>query len=58
MATQISAVNGTLLPATVTAPIFQKANEESAVLRLARRVPLALTAQTAIPVVMDVPTAG
>lgn len=58
MATQLSAVNSTLLPPTITGPIFRKAEETSAVMQLARRVPLSLTAQTAIPVPLDVPTAG
>jgi hypothetical protein len=58
MATQINAVNGTLLPPTITGPIFNKATEQSAVMQLARRVPLAVNAATAIPVPMDVPVAG
>jgi hypothetical protein len=57
-AVQLSNVNGTLLPPTITGPIFTKAEETSAVMQLARKVPLSLTAQTAIPVPMDVPTAG
>ena len=58
MATQLNSVNGTLLPPTITGPIFAKASEESAVMKLARRVPLSVSAQTAIPVPMDVPVAG
>lgn len=58
MATSLSAINNTLLPATITGPIFDQAVESSAVMALARRVPLAMTAQTAIPVSMDVPAAG
>jgi Phage capsid family len=58
MATQLNAVSSTLLPPTITGPIFAKASEESAVMRLARRVPLSVSAQTAIPVPMDIPTAG
>ena len=58
MAVQLSNVNATLLPPTITGPIFTKASEQSAVMQLARRVPLSLTANTAIPVPMDVPTAG
>jgi len=58
MATQLNSVNGTLLPPTITGPIFSKATEESAVMKLARRVPLSVSAQTAIPVPMDVPVAG
>lgn len=58
MATQLENINGTLLPAEITGPIFEQAVESSAVMPLARRVPLSLTAQTAIPVPMDVPAAG
>lgn len=58
MATTLSSINSSLLPATITEPIFNQAVEESAVMSLARRVPLSVTAQTAIPVSMDVPTAG
>jgi hypothetical protein len=58
MPTQLNAVAGTLLPPTITGPIFAKASEESAVMKLARRVPLSVSAQTAIPVPMDVPVAG
>lgn len=58
MPTQLSSVASTLLPPTVTGPIFEKATESSAVMQLARRVPLAMTAQTEIPVPMDVPAAG
>lgn len=58
MATLLSAVNSTLMPAEVSAPIFSRTNELSAVLQLARRVPLAVNAQTAIPISMDVPAAG
>ena len=57
-AVQLSNVNGTLLPPTITGPIFLKAQETSAVMQLARKVPLSVSAQTAIPVPMDVPTAG
>ena len=46
-----------LLPPTITGPIFDKAVEQSAVMSLARRVPLSMSAQTAIPVPMDVPVA-
>lgn len=55
---QLSAVAPTLLPPTITGPIFTKSVETSAVMQLARKVPLAVNAQTAIPVPMDVPTAG
>jgi hypothetical protein len=58
MAVQLSSVNSTLLPPTITGPIFAKATETSAVMSLARRVPLSVSANTAIPVPMDVPTAG
>lgn len=58
MATQLSSVASTLLPATIAGPIFEKAEELSAVQQLARRVPLALTANTAVPVSMDIPAAG
>lgn len=55
---QLSAVAPVLLPPTITGPIFTKSVETSAVMQLARKVPLAVNAQTAIPVPMDVPTAG
>lgn len=58
MATQLSAVNSQLLPANIADPIFNKATELSAVQQLARRVPLSVNANTAIPVSMDVPVAG
>jgi hypothetical protein len=57
-AVQLSNVAGTLLPPTITEPIFLKAAEESAVMKLARRIPLSVSATTAIPVPMDIPTAG
>lgn len=57
MATQLNAVSSTLLPPTITGPIFAKATEMSAVQQLARRVPLSVSAATAIPVPMDVPEA-
>ncbi len=58
MVTQLSSVAPTLLPPEVTQPIFEKTNEVSAVQQLARRVPLSLSASTAIPVSMDIPAAG
>jgi hypothetical protein len=58
MATQLNAVTSTLLPPTITGPIFAKTSEQSAVQQLARRVPLSVSAQTAIPIPMDVPVAG
>jgi HK97 family phage major capsid protein len=57
MATQLSSTASTLLPPTITAPIFAKATEQSAVQSLARRVPLSVSANTAIPIPMDVPVA-
>jgi hypothetical protein len=57
MATQLSSTASTLLPPTITAPIFAKAVEQSAVQSLARRVPLSVSANTAIPIPMDVPVA-
>ncbi|MEO6509447.1 MAG: phage major capsid protein [Nocardioides sp.] len=58
MSTTLSSINNTLLPSTITGPIFDQAIESSAVMSLARRVPLSVTAQTAIPVSMDIPAAG
>lgn len=58
MTASLSNIPAGLLPATVTEPIFAKAQETSAVMQLARKVPLAMTAQTSIPVPMDVPVAG
>lgn len=58
VSTTLSSINNTLLPPTITGPIFEQAIESSAVMSLARRVPLSVTAQTAIPVSMDVPAAG
>lgn len=58
MATTLSNISPTLLPPTVTAPIFDQAIESSAVMSLARRVPLSISANTAIPVSMDIPVAG
>lgn len=58
MATTLASVPSGLLPPTVTGPIFNKTNELSAVQQLARRVPLSLTANTSVPVSMDIPAAG
>lgn len=58
MAVNLNAASSTLLPPTITGPIFAKASEQSAVMSLARRIPLSVSAQTAIPVPMDVPQAG
>lgn len=55
--TLLGQVNQILLPPTIVGPIFKKAAEESTVMRLARKVPLAMNAQTAIPIPLDVPTA-
>jgi len=57
MANNLSNIAPTLLPPTITGPIFRKATESSAIQQLARRVPLSINAQTAIPVPMDVPEA-
>jgi hypothetical protein len=57
-AVQLSNVASTLLPPTITGPIFQLAQEQSAVMQLARQVPLSYSATTAIPVMMDLPVAG
>ncbi|WP_075737536.1 phage major capsid protein [Streptomyces acidiscabies] len=54
---KLSDINPTFLPPTIVAPIFEKSVETSAVMSLARRVPLAMTATTAVPVPLDVPTA-
>jgi hypothetical protein len=54
----LSAVTPTLLPPIITEPIFLKTTESSAVQQLARKVPMAVNATTAIPVPMDIPTAG
>ena len=55
--TALSNTSTVLLPPTITQPIFSKAVEQSAVMSLARRVPLSVSAQTAIPVPMDIPIA-
>lgn len=54
---KLSDVNATFLPAQLTGPIFEKSVEQSAVMSLARRVPLSMSANTAVPVPLDVPTA-
>lgn len=54
----LSNIPSGLLPPSITGPIFDQAVEESAVMRLARRVPLSMTASTSIPVSMDIPAAG
>ena len=58
MATTLSNVPAGLLPQTIAGPIFEKAIESSAVQQLARRVPLSLSANTSVPVSMDIPAAG
>lgn len=58
MAVTTANIPSGLLPPTVTGPIFEQAIESSAVMSLARRVPLSMTAQTSIPVSMDIPAAG
>ncbi|MEV7466112.1 phage major capsid protein [Streptomyces kronopolitis] len=54
---KLSDVNASLLPREITGPIFEKSVEQSAVMALARRAPLAIDATTAVPIPMDVPTA-
>lgn len=54
---KLSDVNDALLPRTLTGPIFEKSVEQSAVMSLARRAPLALDATTSIPIPLDVPVA-
>lgn len=58
MAVQSTQIPTGLLPPTVSSPIFNQAVESSAVMSLARKVPLSMTAQTSIPVSMDIPAAG
>lgn len=58
MAVTLGSTSPTLLPPAITGPIFAKASEESAVMSLARQVPLSVSANTAIPVPMDIPVAG
>ncbi|GGU62870.1 phage major capsid protein [Streptomyces lavendofoliae] len=54
---KLSDVNDALLPRTITGPIFEKSVERSAVMSLAQRAPLAIDANTSVPIPMDVPTA-
>src|SRR5664279_2247081 len=56
-ANALANTSSVLLPPTITGPIFAKAVEQSAVMSLARRVPLSVSANTAIPVPMDIPIA-
>lgn len=51
--TALANINAGLMPAQVTGPIFAKAAETSAVMSLAKRIPLAVNAQTNIPVPFD-----
>jgi HK97 family phage major capsid protein len=52
-----SDLNSVFLPPELIGPIFTKSVEQSAVMALSNRVPLSMTANTAIPVPLDVPTA-
>lgn len=54
---KLSDISASLLPPQITAPIFEKSVEQSAVMALAKRAPLAIDATTVIPIPMDVPTA-
>lgn len=54
---KLSDVDTTFLPPTLVGPIFEKSVEQSAVMSLARKVPLSMSANTAVPVPLDVPTA-
>src|SRR3569832_1531412 len=54
---KLSDVNATFIPPPQTGPIIEKYVEQSAVMSLARRVPLSMSANTAVPVPLDVPTA-
>ena len=57
MAVTLSSASSTLLPPTITAPIFAKASETSAVMGLAKKVELPIGASTAVPVPLDIPLA-
>lgn len=54
---QLSNVDATLLPPTIADAIFTKSIEMSALMSLGRKVPLAMTANTEIPIPGDVPIA-
>lgn len=56
--TNLAGIPGGLLPPTLADPIFKRSTEISAVQQLARKIPLSLTAQTSVPVSMDIPVAG
>lgn len=53
----LSDVDSTFLPPTLVGPIFAKSVEQSAIMSLAREVPLSMSANTAVPIPMDVPVA-
>lgn len=53
----LSDVNDALLPRVLTGTIFEKSVEQSAVMSLAQRAPLAIDATTSIPIPLAVPTA-
>ena len=59
-ATTLSGVSPQVVPKVISDPIFNRVIEGSAIMGLpsVRRIPLALNAQTTIPVSMDVPVAG
>lgn len=57
MAVTLSSASSTLLPPTITAPIFAKASESSAVMQIAKKVELPIGASTAVPVPLDIPVA-
>jgi hypothetical protein len=57
-ATTLAGLPSAVLPPTIAGPIFDKVNEQSAVQQLARKVPLSLSANTVVPVSMDIPAAG
>jgi hypothetical protein len=57
MAVTLSSSSTTLLPPTITGPIFAKATEMSAVMQLSKQVDLPVGASTAIPIPLDVPVA-
>ncbi|OPC84239.1 phage capsid protein [Embleya scabrispora] len=54
---KLSNVDAALLPRILTGPIFEKSVEQSAVMQLSKRIPLAIDTTTSIPVPLDVPTA-
>jgi hypothetical protein len=47
--TNLNAVNANLMPPQLTGPIFAKASEQSAVMNLARKVPLSVSATPRSP---------